>query len=238
MTWIHSLVVYVSPTWAWGWAIILTTLSLKTVFIPFTLAASRSSKRMQKIMPLVTAVREKHKDNPAKAQEAMMKIYKDNKVNPVGGCIPVLITIPFFIGFFTMLRSTAELRFASFLWAPDLAAPDTVFSFGTATLPLLGLTHLNINILPILMGATMIYQMKLTPTPSADPAQASMMKFMPWMFALFCYNFAAALALYSTVNGLFTIVQQKIINRMPEPDMPGVPATAGGMKNVTPKKKA
>ena len=238
MTKIHGVIVHVSPNWAWGWAIILTTLTLKTVFVPFTLAASRSSKRMQKIMPLVTASREKFKDNPAKAQEAMMKIYKDNKVNPVGGCVPILITIPFFIGFFSMLQSTAELRFASFLWAHDLAAPDTIFSFGVVTLPLLGLTHLNINILPVLMGATMIYQMKLTPTPSADPAQQTMMKFMPWMFALFCYNFAAALALYSTVNGLFTIVQQKIINRMPEPHMPNVPvAPAGGMKNVTPKKK-
>jgi YidC/Oxa1 family membrane protein insertase len=141
------------------------------------------------------------------------------------------------MGFFSMLQSTAELRFASFLWANNLAAPDTIFSFGVVSLPLLGLTHLNINILPVLMGATMIYQMKLTPTPSADPAQATMMKFMPWMFALFCYNFAAALALYSTVNGLFTIVQQKIINNMPEPDMPNIPATAGVMKNVTPKKK-
>jgi len=237
MTWIHGVIVHISPSWAWGWAIILTTLSLKTFFIPFTLAASRSSKRMQKIMPLVTASREKFKDNPAKAQEAMMKIYKENKVNPIGGCIPILITIPFFMGFFSMLQSTAELRFAPFLWANNLAAPDTIFSFGVFQLPLLGLTHLNINILPILMGATMIYQMKLTPTPSADPAQASMMKFMPWMFALFCYNFAAALALYSTVNGLFTIVQQKIINNMPEPEMPNVPAPAGGMKNVTPKKK-
>ncbi len=238
MTKIHGWVVHLSPAWAWGWAIILTTLFLKTVFVPFTLAASRSSKRMQKIMPLITEVRAKHKANPAKAQEAMMKVYKENKVNPVGGCIPILITIPFFIGFFSMLQSAAELRFASFLWAVDLAAPDTIYSFGVISLPLLGLTHLNINILPLFMGATMIYQMKLTPTPTADPAQQTMMKIMPWMFTLFCYNFAAALALYSTVNGLFTIAQQIIINRMPEPDMPAVPvAPVGGMKNVTPKKK-
>lgn len=240
MTWIHGVVVNISPGWAWGWAIVLTTLTLKTVFVPFTLAASRSSKRMQKIMPLITEVREKHKANPAKAQEAMMKVYKENKVNPIGGCIPILITIPFFIGFFSMLQSAAELRFAAFLWANNLAAPDTIYSFGAVTLPLLGLTHLNINILPVLMGATMIYQMKLTPTPTADPAQQTMMKFMPWMFALFCYNFAAALALYSTVNGLFTIAQQMVINRMPEPDMPNVPTpapAAAGMKNVTPKKK-
>ena len=164
-----------------------------------------------------------------------MKVYKENKVNPLGGCIPVLITLPFFIGFFTMLQNASDLRFASFLWVKDLAAPDTVISFGTVTLPLLGLTHLNLNILPLLMGATMIYQMRITPTPSTDPAQAAMMKFMPLMYMVFCYNFAAALALYSTVNGIFTIVQQKIVNRLPEPKLPG--ELPGAIKNVTPKKK-
>jgi YidC/Oxa1 family membrane protein insertase len=237
MTWIHGVVVHVSPVWAWGWSIILTTLILKLVFVPFTLAASRSSKRMQKIMPLVTASKEKYKDNPAKAQEAMMKIYKENKVNPVGGCVPILITIPFFIGFFSMLQSTAELRFAPFLWAKDLASPDTILSFGTTTLPILGLVHLSINILPLLMGATMLYQMKVTPTPTADPAQATMMKFMPIMMIFFFYSYASALALYSTVNGLFTIAQQMVINKMPEHQLPTAPAAAGGIKNVTPKKK-
>jgi YidC/Oxa1 family membrane protein insertase len=110
-----------------------------------------------------------------------------------------------------------------------------VISFGTATLPLLGLTHLNLNILPLLMGATMIYQMRLTPQPGTDPAQAAMMKFMPVMYMFFCYNFAAALALYSTINGLFTIVQQKVVNSLPEPDLPAT--KPGAMKNVTPKKK-
>ena len=237
MTWIHGVVVHISPVWAWGWAIILTTLTLKLVFVPFTLAASRSSKRMQKIMPLVTASREKHKDNPAKAQEAMMKIYKENKVNPIGGCVPILITIPFFIGFFSMLQSTSELRFASFLWAKDLAAPDTILSFGTTTLPILGLVHLSLNILPLLMGATMFYQQKLTPTPTADPAQQTMMKLMPLMMIFFFYGYASALSLYSTINGLFTIAQQMVINRMPEPVMATAPVGPGGMKNVTPKKK-
>jgi len=229
MNWVH--------TWlpSWGWAVVVTTLLLKIATLPFTLAASRSSKHMQKIMPLVKEVREKYKDNPAKQQEAMMKVYKENKVNPLGGCIPVLITLPFFIGFFTMLQNASDLRFASFLWVKDLAAPDTVISFGTVTLPLLGLTHLNLNILPLLMGATMIYQMRITPTPSTDPAQAAMMKFMPLMYMVFCYNFAAALALYSTVNGIFTIVQQKIVNRLPEPKLPG--ELPGAIKNVTPKKK-
>ncbi|MES1194390.1 MAG: membrane protein insertase YidC, partial [Opitutus sp.] len=170
-----------------------------------------------------------------KLNTEMMRLWKENKVNPVGGCIPVLITIPFFIGFFTMLQSASELRFASFLWVHDLSAPDTIYSFGSVMLPLLGLTHLNINIMPVLMGATTIIQMRLTPTPSADPAQQTMFKLMPWIFMIFCYNFAAGLALYSTVNGLFTILQQVIINRMPEPQLPI--NEPGGIKNVTPKKK-
>jgi YidC/Oxa1 family membrane protein insertase len=187
------------------------------------------------------AMREKFKDNPQKMQSETLRLFKENKVNPVGGCIPILITIPFFIGFFSMLQSASELRFAPFLWAHDLSAPDTIYSFGTVMLPLLGLTHLNINIMPLLMGATMIFQMKLTPTPTTDPTQQTMFKVMPWMFTLFCYNFASGLALYSTINGLFTIGQQMIINRMPEPHLPGVDPTAkpvpGGMKNVTPAKK-
>jgi YidC/Oxa1 family membrane protein insertase len=226
MTWIHSIV----PSW--GWAIVLTTLLLKIVFLPLTLAASRSAKRMSKLQPHMQALREKYKDNPQKMQAETLRIFKENKVNPVGGCIPILITIPFFVGFFAMLQSTSELRFAEFLWVNDLSSPDTVARvFG-----------LPINIMPLLMGATMIIQMKLTPTPTADPAQQTMFKVMPWIFTLFCYTFAAGLALYSTINGLFTIGQQMIINRMPEPDLPINSGTAskpahGGMKNVTPKKK-
>ncbi|WP_415909373.1 membrane protein insertase YidC [Oleiharenicola sp. Vm1] len=231
LTWVHAWI----PSW--GWAIVVMTILLKVVTLPFTLAASRSAKRMQKLMPLIQESREKYKDNPQKAQEAMMRIYKENKVNPLGGCIPILITMPLFIGFFAVLQGAAELRYAPFLWAVDLSAPDTVYSFGAVTLPLLGLTHLNINILPVLMGATMIYQMKLTPTaPNVDPAQATMMKIMPWMFALFCYNFASALALYSTVNALFSIGQQMFINKMPEPELAGATGP-DGLKNVTPKKK-
>ncbi len=224
MGWVHSLGA------SWGWAVVIVTLILKTATLPFTLAASRSGKRMAKLMPHMTALKEKYKDSPQKMQEAMMRLYKENKVNPLGGCLPILVTIPFFIGFFSMLQSASELRFQEFLWAQDLSAPDTVariFGF-----PL--------NIMPLLMGATMIIQMRITPTPTTDPAQQTMMKIMPWMFTLFCYNFSCALALYSTVNGLYTIVQQKIVNRLPEPDLPidgGGAAKPGAPKNVTPRKK-
>jgi YidC/Oxa1 family membrane protein insertase len=228
MTWIHGW--FPNAAWAWGYAIVLTTLTLKIVFVPFTLAASRSAKRMQKIQPEMQAVREKFKDNPQKLQAATMELFKKHKVNPMGGCLPILITIPFFMGFFQMLQSTAELRFQPFLWAADLSGPDTIAQvFG-----------LPVNIMPILMGATMVIQMHLTPSPTTDNAQAKMMKFMPYVFALFCYNFSCALALYSTINGIFTIGQQMVINRMKDPaPAAAVTASSGSkaMKNVTPKKK-
>jgi len=217
----------------WGAAVIVMTLLLKIVSLPFTIAASRSAKRMAKLQPELQAIRERHKDNPQKQQLATMALFKEHKVNPLGGCIPILITFPLFIGFFAMLQGTAELRFAPFLWAKDLAAPDTVaVLFG-----------IPINILPLLMGATMIYQMRLTPQPSVDNTQAMMMKFMPIVFIVFCYNFSCALSLYSTINGLFTIGQQLVINKMKDDGDPAGPDKAGRaggsrpMKNVTPASK-
>ncbi len=219
----------------WGVAIIVMTIFLKVISLPFTLAASKSAKRMQKLQPLMQAVREKYKDNPQKLNQATMELFKEHKVNPAGGCIPILITIPLFIGFFTMLMGTAELRFQSFLWAKDLSAPDTVARiFG-----------LPINIMPLLMGVTMFFQMKITPTPATDNMQAKIFKFMPFFFTAICYNFSCALALYSTINGLFTIGQQLVVNKYtktdPTPTPLGVPSGTGKggkrIKNVTPPKK-
>lgn len=215
----------------WGVAVILMTLMLKIVSLPFTIAASRSAKRMAKLQPEMQAIREKFKDNPQKQQMATMELFKKHRVNPVGGCIPILITMPLFFGFFAMLQSAAELRFQPFLWAPDLSAPDTVGR----------IWGFPINIMPLLMGVTMIVQMRLTPTPSMDKAQATMMKLMPIIFIAFCYTFSCALALYSTINGLFSIGQQLVINRMkdPEPVAPAAAAKPGGkpVKNVTPGKR-
>ncbi|HEX2854395.1 MAG TPA: membrane protein insertase YidC [Opitutaceae bacterium] len=227
MTWMHNLVASDNASRLhWGVAIILTTLALKLLTLPLTLQASKSMKRMQKLAPEMKIIREKFKDNPQKQQAAMMDLYKQHKVNPLGGCIPMLIPMPFFFGFFTMLQSTAELRFAPFLWAPNLSMPDTVGH-------VLGFP---INILPLILGATMIIQMQLTPTVNMDKAQATMMKFMPVIFMIFCYNFDCALSLYSTVNGLFTIAQQIYINRMKDDGDP-TPAINDRLKNVTPKKK-
>jgi YidC/Oxa1 family membrane protein insertase len=219
----------------WGVAIITMTILLKVISLPFTLAASKSAKRMQKLQPLMQAVNEKYKDNPQKKNQAVMELFKEHKVNPAGGCIPILITIPLFIGFFTMLQGTAELRFQGFLWAKDLSAPDTVARiFG---MPL--------NIMPLLMGVTMFFQMKLTPSPTTDNMQAKIFKFMPFFFTAICYNFSCALALYSTINGLFTIGQQLVVNKYtktdPTPTPLGVPSGTGKggkkIKNVTPPKK-
>ncbi len=227
MTWMHGLI----PNW--GVAIVLSTLLLKVVFLPLTIKATRSMKRMAKLQPLMQAIREKFKDNPAKQQSAMMELYKEHKVNPMGGCLPMLIPLPFFIGFFSMLRSTAELRYAPFLWAGDLSATDTV-----GHIPGLGIA---INILPLLFTAMTFIQMRLTPTPNADPAQAKMMQFMPLIFLFIYYSMPAALSLYSTANAVFTIVQQLIINKMKDDGDPSNhPVTAGPggkpIKNVTPKK--
>ncbi len=224
MTWLQGFV------GNWGVAIILTTLILKTLFIPFTLAASKSAKRMAKLQPEMQVIREKYKDNPQKQQQATMELFKTHRVNPIGGCFPILITIPFFMGFFTMLQSAAELRYSPFLWAPDLSAVDTVAV-------LFGL--LPLNIMPLLMGATMVIQMHITPSPSVDNMQIKMMKIMPYIFTLFCYTFPCALSLYSFVNGLFTIVQQLVINRMKDDEPAPAAAGPGGkpVKNVTPKKR-
>ncbi|MDR0902157.1 MAG: membrane protein insertase YidC [Opitutaceae bacterium] len=223
----------------WGMAIVLMTLLLKVVTLPFTLAASRSAKRMQKIQPEMQALREKFKDNPQKMQKETMELFKKHRVNPMGGCLPILITMPLFVAFFFMLQSSAELRFQSFLWTGDLSAPDTVLRI---PLPLLG--SIPLNIMPLLMGATMLFQMRLTPSPSVDNAQVKMMKFMPVFFTLICYNFSCALALYSTINGLFTIGQQLVVNRMKDPALPQAakPVVKTDLKgrpiiNVTPKKK-
>ncbi len=230
MVWTHS--------WSgnWGVAIILMTILLKFISVPFTLAASKSAKRMAKLSEPMKAVREKYKDNPKKLNEATLALFKEHKVNPAGGCIPILITIPLFIGFFAMLQGTAELRFQDFLWAHDLSAPDTVWRIPGLGFPL--------NIMPLLMGATMIYQMRLTPQPTTmEGPQVMIMKLMPWIFTLICYNFAAALALYSTVNGLFTILQQLLVNKYSKDDpvavtpAPVAPRTGKKLKNVTPNKK-
>ncbi len=215
----------------WGLAIILATLTLKIVCLPLTLMAARSARRMQKIQPLMAALKEKYKDNPQKQQSAMIELYKEHKVNPAGSCIPMLLPMPFFFGFFYMLMSAAELRLAPFLWVHDLSAPDTVGY-------ILGYP---IRILPLIFVATSIVQMQLTPQPTVDNSQAKIMKFMPLFLLLIYYRYSCALSLYSTVNALFTIGQQLVVNKQKDDGDPMNHPKAGksgrAVKNVTPKRR-
>lgn len=199
---IHSLI----PNY--GVAIILVTIIIKLILWPLTAAATRSSKRMAKIQEPLKALRERYKDNPQKLQHETMRLFKENKVNPAAGCLPILVQIPIFLALFWMLRSASELRFANFLWIKDLSMPDTVAYI--AGFP--------INVLPLIMGVTMVLQMKLTPTPSTDQLQAKIFQLMPFIFLVICYNFPSGLVLYWTVQNILTIIQQYITNRSTDND--------------------
>jgi YidC/Oxa1 family membrane protein insertase len=198
MNWLHDV-----TKLGYGWTIVLITVIIKITFWPLTAASTRSMKRMQALTPELKALKEKYKDDPQKFTQKQMELWKKNKVSPMGGCLPMLIQTPVFIGFFTMLRSAIELRGAHFLWVADLSKPDTLFMIPGLNFPF--------NLLPLLMGGAMLWQSHLQPpSPGMDPAQAKMMKYLPLMFLVFLYNYSAGLALYMTVNYLLTIVQTKL----------------------------
>ena len=212
----------------YGWIIIVITIIIKVLFWPLTQASTKSMKRMAALQPQMKALQEKHKDDPAKMQRKLMEFMKENKVSPLGGCLPMLLQMPVFIGFFYMIRSAIELRGARFLWVCDLSQPDTLFY-----LPALGWP---VNPLPLLMGATMLWQARLTPpSPGVDPLQQKMMKYMPLMFLFILYNFSAGLTLYWTVQNLLTIAQMKL-TKTGTPTAPGAPRSAPA-PTLPPKKK-
>ncbi|MEY2482318.1 MAG: YidC/Oxa1 family rane protein insertase, partial [Verrucomicrobiota bacterium] len=182
----------------YGVSIILLTACVKGVLWPLQNKANKSMRKMSALAPKMQALKEKYKDDPTRMNQEVMKLYKEHGVNPVGGCLPMMIQIPIFFGLFSMLGQAAELRNASFLWVHDLSQPDTI-----AHIPGLGWP---INILPLIMGATNLWLMRMTPK-TGDSTQQKVMMFMPLIFLFFCYNFAAALALYYTTQNLFTILQ-------------------------------
>jgi YidC/Oxa1 family membrane protein insertase len=182
----------------YGVAIMLLTILVRILFWPLTHKGTESMKRMADLQPLMTEIRQKYKENPQKQQQEMMKLYKEHKVNPMMGCLPMLVQIPVFIALFYVLRSAIELRFASFLWVKDLSEPEHLF---------MDLLHFPLNILPLLMAATTMWQQKLTPS-TADPSQQKIMMFMPLLMLVFLYNFASGLVLYWTTNNVIMIVQQ------------------------------
>ena len=179
----------------WGWAIIVLTIIVKAVLYPLTNASYRSMAKMRAAAPKLQAIKEKYGDDRMAQQQAMMQLYKDEKINPLGGCLPMLLQIPVFIGLYWALFASVELRQAPWLgWITDLSRPDPFY------------------ILPLIMAATMFAQTYLNP-PSTDPMQAKMMKIMPLVFSIMFFFFPAGLVLYWVVNNLLTIAQQWHINR-------------------------
>ncbi len=208
---------------SWGWSIVVMTIIIKLLFWPLTAKAAQSQKRMQKIQAPLKELREKYKDNPQKMQKETMRLFRENKVNPAAGCLPIFIQMPIFIGLFWMLRTASELRYAPFLWINDLSRPDTVAEvFGFP-----------INLLPLLMACTMYFQMRMTPAmATGDQLQQKIFKFLPAVFLIFLYNFSSGLVLYWTVQNLLTILQQYITNK--RTDVANEPVVVPG----TAKKKA
>ena len=192
----------------WGWSIILLTILIKLVFFPLSAASYKSMARMKEVQPRLMVMKEQFKGEPQKLNQAMMEMYRKEKINPLGGCLPVVIQIPVFIALYWVLLSSVELRGAPWiLWVHDLSLPDTSIS------DLVGLTSIPIGILPIIMAASMFVQTKLNPTPP-DPIQAKVMMYMPLIFSVMFFFFPAGLVLYWVVNNLLSIAQQWQINQM------------------------
>ncbi|MEE2734479.1 MAG: membrane protein insertase YidC [Verrucomicrobiota bacterium] len=200
--------------WGWGFAIVTLTIIIRAVMWPLQNKSTRAMKRMSKLQPEMKELREKYADDPGRMNQEMMKMYREYGINPLGGCLPLLVQIPIFFGFYIMLQYAVELRQQSFLWVEDLALPDTV-AYLPFSLPFLGD---GVNLLPTVMAVTMVLQMALTPK-TGDKMQRRLFMMMPIIFFFFCYNFASALALYWTTSNIFAIVQMLITRRLPEPEL-------------------
>jgi len=197
----------------YGVSIIVLTILIKILFWPLTHKSYKSMKEMQKLQPRMAKLREKYKDNKQQLNKEMMALYKTYKVNPMGGCLPMIIQIPVFFALFRLLGSAIELRHAPFmLWIKDLSAPDRLFNF-PFTIPLMDPPY-GIPVLTLLMGASMFIQQKMTPTPG-DPTQAKIMMFLPIIFTFLFINFPSGLVLYWLVNNILSIGQQYRIHRSP-----------------------
>ncbi len=213
---------------SYGWVIILITIIIKLLFWPLTQASTRSMKRMQALQPQMNALREKYKEDPVKMNRKVMEFMRENKVSPLGGCLPMVLQMPVFIGFYVMIQNAIELRGEHFLWVADLTQPDTLMVMpGLGFIPFFGIPGVGLpfNLLPLLMGATMLWQAHLTPpSPGMDPMQQKMMRYMPLMFMVFLYNFSAGLTLYWTVQNLLTIAQTKLTRTAPPKNATAPPA--------------
>ncbi|HKA41635.1 MAG TPA: membrane protein insertase YidC, partial [Burkholderiales bacterium] len=179
----------------WGVAIIILTIIIKLLFYPLSAASYRSMAKMRVVAPKMQRLKDQYGNDRQRMQQAMMELYKTERINPLGGCMPIVVQIPVFIALYWVLLASVELRHAPFmLWIDDLASPDPWF------------------VLPLLMGATMIIQTLLNPEPP-DPVQAKVMKIMPVVFSIFFFFFPAGLVLYWLVNNILSIAQQWHITR-------------------------
>ena len=208
---VHILKFLYKITGNYGVAIILLTILMSIVLFPLTMKSHKSMRAMQELQPQISELKNKYKDNAQKINKETMALYKKNKVNPLGGCFPMMLQMPLFFALFTTLRNAIELKGTCFIpgWIPDLSLPDTVFYLG-ALMNKPGAYPL--NILPILMSITTILQQKFT-AQSADPRQAKMMLFMPVFMLFIFYNFPSGLVLYWLTNNILSIVQQVWIRK-------------------------
>ena len=182
----------------WGWTIIVLTIMIKLVFFPLSAASYRSMAKMKKVTPKMQLIRERFKGEPAKMNQEMMALYKTEKINPLGGCLPIVVQIPVFISLYWVLLASVEMRNAPWIgWIHDLAAPDPLY------------------ILPVIMAISMFIQTKLNPTPP-DPVQAKVMMFMPIVFSVMFFFFPSGLVLYWVVNNVLSIAQQWVITKKME----------------------
>lgn len=204
----HNLIDSISAAWSWGLAIILLTITVRIFIWPLHAKSTRTMKRMSKLKPEMDKLKEKYADDPNKLNTETMGLYRKYGINPLGGCLPMLIQIPIFFGFYRMLQYAVELRGQGFLWVDDLSQPDTMGHI--AGVP--------INLLPVVMAISSFLQLKMTPM-TGDKLQQRIMMFMPLMFFFFCYNFASALALYWTTQNIFSIGQTWLMSKVPEPEL-------------------
>ena len=223
----------------WGLSIILLTVIVKAVFWPLTSYSAQSSKKMQLLQEPMKELREKYSDNPERMQKETMGLFKKYGVNPLAGCLPMLIQFPIFLGLYWMLRTSSELRYEPFLWISDLSLPDTVAHI---TIPWVG--SIPLNIMPLINGVVMFFQMQMMPmSPTADPAQQKIMRFFPLMFLFIMYGFSSGLVLYWTVQSFLSVVQTVLVYRKKEnlqlvPINPAAaPKKRAGSRRTPPKKK-
>ena len=192
-----------------GWTIVIVTVIINFLLFPLKLRSMKSMKKMQKLQPLVKHINDKYKSMPLRdprrqeQNQEVMALYSKHGVNPLGGCLPMLLQMPFFFAFYTVLRVSIEMRNASWLWVRDLSSPE----------------QLAIRILPIAMIATQFWYQKMTPSTTADPSQQRVMQFMPVIMGFFFYGLSSGLVLYWLTGNLVGIAQQWFINRLPEPEL-------------------